>query len=465
MAPARRAADALALADASVRLAGRYGLVADPWQHELLRDWLATDKSGKLLATRCGVSVPRQNGKGAAIEIAVLAKMLMGRRVLHTAHEVKTARKAFIRLSAFFENERQFPELAGMVSSVRKTNGQEAITLTNGGSCEFIARSKGSGRGFTVDDLFMDEAQDLDEDAYAALLPTISAAPSGDPQQAMLGTPPTGKMSGDVFGRMRADALSGKSRRLAWSEWSVEGEFDIDDATLWATVNPALLAGRLGIETIRDERAAMDDETFARERLGMWAGETGRAVIDPTSWARAADMMSEPIDRLALAIDVTPDRTSGSVAVAGQRADERWHIEMVDNRNGVGWLVERVAGIVTRQGIRAVVIDGASPAQSLVEPLEGKGVTVTTTTARQMVSACGEFYDAVMEDRLRHIDQPQLSASLGGARKRSLGDAWAWHRKNATSDITPIVAATLALWGAQSEAVAQVKKPSPVFAF
>lgn len=39
-----------------------------------------------------------------------------------------------------------------MLVEIRRTNGQEAIVLDNGGSVQFIARSRGSGRGFTVDD-------------------------------------------------------------------------------------------------------------------------------------------------------------------------------------------------------------------------------------------------------------------------------------------------------------------------
>jgi hypothetical protein len=34
-----------------------------------------------------------------------------------------------------------------------------------------------------------------------------------------------------------------------------------------------------------------------------------------------------------------------------------------------------------------------------------------------------------------------------------LPPAWAWNRKDATSDITPVVAMTLALWGAQKDNV------------
>ena len=101
----------------------------------------------------------------------------LGEKFLHTAHEVKTARKAFLRLASFFENTRKWPELADLVKDIRRTNGQEAIVLTNGGSVEFVARSKGSGRGFTVDVLVCDEAQELSDDALEALMPTTSAAP------------------------------------------------------------------------------------------------------------------------------------------------------------------------------------------------------------------------------------------------------------------------------------------------
>jgi hypothetical protein len=53
--------------------------------------------------------------------------------------------------------------------------------------------------------------------------------------------------------------------------------------------------------------------------------------------------------------------------------------------------------------------------------------------------------------KLRHLAQSQLSASLAVARKRMIGDGgWGWSRKDSDSDITPITAATLALWGLES---------------
>lgn len=444
-------------ADDAAFLSSSYGLTPDDWQLLVLDDWLGVRRDGRYSSLTCGLSVPRQNGKNGIIEVRELYGMVVaGEKFLHTAHEVKTARKAFLRLCSFFENSRNYPELAELVLDIRRTNGQEAVLLKNGGSVEFVARSKGSGRGFTVDVLVMDEAQELSDDALEALMPTTSAAPLGNPQWILTGTPPGPNANGEVFTRTRVEALEGKSKRLSWHEWSCEGDVDLDDRANWHRANPAL-GGRLQLDVVEGERARFSDDGFARERLGMWASSLSGAVIGADTWRLRADEESRAVDRLALAIDVAPDRSTASVSLAGQRADGEWHVELDEQRNGVGWLAAHLERRCKANPIRAVVIDGISPEAHLVDDLKARGIKVTTTMTRDMTSACAAFYDGAMEGWLHHIDQPQLNLALSVARKRGVGDAWAWNRKNATSDITPLVACTLALWGAQSSSV---KKPT-----
>jgi phage terminase large subunit-like protein len=391
------------------------------------------------------LAVPRQNGKNAVLEVDELYKMIaLGRKILHTAHEVKTARKAFIRLAGFFENERKYPELAALVREIRRTNGQEAIVLANGGSCEFVARSKGSGRGFTVDDLVLDEAQELSEDALAALLPTISAAPSGFPQLTMTGTPPSPVNNGEVWSRMRDAGVEGKDRRLAWFEWSCQPGVDLDDKVHWVAANPAL-GIRLNPETLADERAAMDDETFARERLGVWGSEKGHSVIDPDLWASLANAGSKPGADIAFAVDVPPERRSAVIAVAGRRGDGRVHLELVEQRGGTAWVASRVAELDAKWKPNGVALDPAGPVGSLIVPLANAGIEPMLVSGREMAAACGAFFDGVMDKSVVHLGQPELSAAVDAGRKRRVGDdAWAWSRKDTASDISPLVAVTLA---------------------
>jgi hypothetical protein len=47
---------------------------------------------------------------------------------------------------------------------------------------------------------------------------------------------------------------------------------------------------------------------------------------------------------------------------------------------------------------------------------------------------------------LRHRGSAELRAAVSGARERAMTDAWAWSRANSETDISPLVAVTLA-WG------------------
>jgi hypothetical protein len=67
--------------------------------------------------------------------------------------------------------------------------------------------------------------------------------------------------------------------------------------------------------------------------------------------------------------------------------------------------------------------------------------------------ACGLFVDAVRERTLWHGGQQELDAAVRGAKARPLVDRWAWSRTKSTVNISPLVAATLALWSATEREV------------
>ena len=451
--------------DLAADFASDYELSPDPWQRLVLDDWLA-EKAGKWASLTCGLSVPRQNGKNAVLEMRELFGMVgRGERILHTAHQVKTAQKHFRRLKHFFGSRRsdpaaKFPELNALVADVRNVNGQEAIYLHNGGSVEIVARSQGSGRGYTVDVLVMDEAQDMSDEDLEALMSTTSAAPSKNPQWIFTGTPPGPKAAGEVFTRVRAEALSGKARRQCWHEWSAEPGVDLDDHEVWRDVNPALLTGRLQLDVCEGERSNLSDDGFARERLGMWSSASSLRVISDEAWRMATDAASIAVSRFALAVDVAPDLMSASVAVAGQRADGDWHVDVGAQRSGADWVPGWVARfLAANPSVRAVVVDAGSPAAAIVDDLTRLKVKITVPGVRDVGAACARFADGVKTGTVWHVGDARLSLAVDAGRKRALGktELWAWNRKNPDADITPLVACTLALWGAQNT---NVKKPA-----
>lgn len=76
-------------------------------------------------------------------------------------------------------------------------------------------------------------------------------------------------------------------------------------------------------------------------------------------------------------------------------------------------------------------------------------VPVVQMKTRDVVQATGQFYDAVTAGRISHLGDGNapLVTALAGARKRDLGEAWAWARRGVGVDITPLVGVTQARWG------------------
>lgn len=441
-------------ADDAGFLAASYGLTPDPWQHAILEAWLGEKRDGKWAAGRCGLAVPRQNGKNGALEVRELYGMVaLGEKFLHTAHEVKTARKAFLRLCSFFENERRYPELAALVEDIRKTNGQEAIVLTNGGSVEFVARSRGSGRGYTVDVLVMDEAQELSDEQLEALLPTISAAPTGNPQQIYTGTPPGPGSVGEVFTRTRDAGVAGGDRRLSWHEWSVEGDVNVADPALWAATNPAL-GMRLNASVIEDELASMSRDGFARERLGRWASDSlAPSAIKWRQWSALGTDVPPTEGRVGYGIKFSADGSRVALGVALEPDAGVPHVELIEVRDmtaGTGWLVEWVRARVG--GASRVVVDGKADSAAFITALKAAKVPerkILAPTTSEVVEAHSGFANAIKSAALSHFDQKDLNDEVRGAGKRTIGTAggWGWRSLSPDVDVTGLEAVTLALHG------------------
>jgi hypothetical protein len=447
----------------AVELAKLAGLELFPWQQRVLDIGLRERADGQWAAFEVAVNVARQNGKGAIIEARELAGLfLLGERViLHSAHEFKTARVGFERIRSLILGT---PSLSKRVKRILNNTTETSIELVNGQKLHFLARSGATARGFTGDCIILDEDMILGDDAMGALMPTLSAVPN--PQIWYLGSAGIGPPSvqlGRLRRRCEAALESGTpDPSLAYFEWSVDphrdecgpactDHDDPDDVSTWAKANPSL-----GIlitpEFVRNERASLGNGgIFERERLGVGDYPSDSAdtwqVIDEDAWRALAAADSTPGDELVFSIDMTPERSHAAIAVAGSWRGGT-HVEVIDHRPGTGWILERAVELHKRHKPRCWVVDGGGPAGSLISDLQDRlGIEVVQPKAREIASACGQFYDAVTEQNLSHLDQAPLAAALAGAQKRPLGDAWAWARRVVSVDISPLVAVTLAKWG------------------
>jgi hypothetical protein len=450
----------------AIDLAAKAGLQLDPWQQHVLRVGMGEKPDGSWAAFEAAVNVPRQNGKGGIIEARELWGLFIGgeQLILHSAHEFKTAKNAFKRIERLI---RACPDLHKRVKAYRYTVGEESIELHTGQILRFIARSKGSGRGFTGDCNILDEDMILGDEAMDALLPTMAAVEN--PQIWYLGSAGIGAQSVQL-GRLRRRALAAievgvPDPSLAYFEWSANLHVaecakdcaEHDDPASDETVlkaNPAV-GYRLTLEKVANERSTLSAAGYARERLGEGDYPSDEAdtwqVIGEDAWRALAAAESVPGERVVFAIDMTPERSHAAIGVAGPWRGGT-HVEVVDHQPGTAWILDRAAALHKKWKPRCWVVDAGGPAGSLIPALEERlGIEVVQPKVREVAQSCGQFYDAVTEQTLSHLDQAPLTAALAGAQKRPLGDAWAWARRIVSVDISPLVAVTLAKWGLGAE--------------
>lgn len=433
----------------AVSAAAIAGLHLDPWQRYALDDILAVRADGLPATSTAALIVPRQNGKGSVIEAYVLEGLFLAglRLVTYTAHETKTADEMFDRMRELIEGTDSFAKRLAP-NGVRLANGQQQIKLKSGARLRVIARTKSSGRGFTGDRIILDEAQHLQLAHMRSMIPTLATRPEAHVFMAGSAPEPDAEVLPEIMDRGR----DGSDPNLAYLEHSIpEPEagqtVDLDDRNNWRQANPGY-GIRLFDRAIENERALLDAEGFARERLGLKGGGGFAGVIDSKTWSALTDGQSQIAGRVTFSLDVAPDRSRASICAAGERADGFWHVELIDNRHGTGWVVDRLKELKERWDPPPIRLDSKGPAGSLLADLASESIEVYEVSASELAQACGALYDAVVEDKkLRHLGQPALNTAVDAGRKRPLGDAWAWARKNASADISPLVGVTLALHG------------------
>jgi hypothetical protein len=448
----------------AVDLARMAGLQLDPWQQLVLDHALGEQEDGKWASFEVGLIVSRQNGKGSILEARELAGLfLFGERlILHSAHEFKTAQEAFLRIRDLIDGNAEFSR---RVKRITNNTFEVGIELIGGQRLRFVARSGGSGRGFSGDLIVLDEAFNLPETTIDALMPTLSARPN--PQIWYTSSAPDKDIAPCVpLSRLRRRGMSGGAESLTYLEWSADvcdescsaGCTEHDDPASpesWAKANPAL-GIRITPTHVSREYESMGKVGFNRERLGVgnYPSETGDqwAVIPEDAWRDLADLSSELAGRAAFAVDASPGATHAAIAVFGVRDDGLGHGEVVDHRSGTGWVVERVAELIERWDPVAFVVDPGGPAGHLIADLEAAGIEVVKTATRDVAAATESLIAAagVAEgdtSTVRFRPHPALDAAVAGVDTRPLGDGRKWNRRSPSVDISPLVAVTLARWG------------------
>lgn len=449
-------------------IAADYGYPADPWQFDLIDDILRERANGLYAAPVFGYSLPRRNGKSHIVVILTLYFMLVqNAEVIYTAQHSVSSNAFFQEMLRLFDEGEALSEYVKPGGVVRR-EGREGIYLSDGGSFRVLSRAEGKdpGRGLKCDVLFFDEALDITESSHTSLPPMNLN--STNPLTIYLGSPSyADKPNGFEFRRIRANAMRGDNPRLGWVEWSAPEGADMYSPEVWRACNPAMSSPtpRITEETLESKAHSTERKKFMVEYLGSWAGETRMTVIDMDDWKAMSDHTAALTPEIpkVWAVDAASDGSVATIVAAATLESGNRYVEKVQRLSGVSWVSQKVIGNCKAfPSIQRVLIDSKGPLAHLADEWRAAGVPVVLIDWDYLANAAGSFVLSSKEHSFKHQGDGELERSVRSATAKPLSDRYKfvpYDRTDPDSDITGIVAMSLALYALKSDkAFKKIKK-------
>lgn len=430
-----------------------------PYQAFLLIHGLELRPDGLPRFRRVLVVLSRQAGKTTlgSLLAAFWLFVEMVPLVWGTSAQRSTAKAAWKKTVVIAKNH---PELSPLLASVREANGDETLELVGGSEYRISAANDDAGRGWTIHRLLMDELrQQKNWATYSAAYSAMRAVEDGQ----CWAITNAGTAASVVLNTFRAQALAQIEQGdaedvIGLFEWSAVGmgpdgsdDVDLNDRAAWVASMPAL-GYTITERTVAADAKGDPAPVFRTESLCLpvqtmdaWQAKlTGR-------FNAAMDGGSVPVGKVTIGIDIDRDRSFASIGVCGTRDDGLAHVEDIESREGIDWLLARTIEVAKGQGA-PVVLDAYGPAGSLKEPLILAGVKVIGLGGNDICAGCVALDDAVMESpqtlRVRARVTDDGTSPLGDAvrdvERLWRGDVYRWQRKDAGSPVSPLYAVTLA---------------------
>lgn len=406
------------------------------------------------------ILVPRRATKTTSIWNVILGRCRQhpGHKVAVTAQDGLRARNRMREVmralqARDFEGDKN---PANRLGKLRWSNGEEAIEYDNGSRIWVVPPEAGAFRGEAADTMFFDEAGELSlqrsEDLVAGALPLMDTRPMG---QVIIAGTPAKTRAGLLWSTLEAGRAGDKS--IGVVDYSIK---DTEPSVIYPDDGgPAVLNEKVlrrvhpGIGTLttlkkmRDRFAKMDLATFEREYLCRFPLTDTSSALDIEQWeAAAAEALPPRPDRVGLAFDVAPDSTAAALVAAWRDDDGVAHLEVLAYRPGTSWL-PAAAREAHRKHRTPIAHDTIGANTDPADQMHRQRVGLAPQNLRAMQGAASRFVTELDEGRLRHYRQPDLDRAVEGAAWRTVGEGGRlFGRKASTHEVSPLVAASVALW-------------------
>jgi hypothetical protein len=461
----------------------KIGIPTDIVQKRDIDCLLSYGKNGRWTALETAIIEGRQNGKTKSVILtcALFDAFLLGTnldddRIVWTAQRMTTTLDTFTLIQKKIQT---YGILSRRVKKINDSQEEHSIEMMDGTIFSFIARSDAQGRGLSGRRLILDEALFLKSTFMGALLPTLS---SRDNPQIMYGSS-AGKGESDHLRALEARGRRGNDPSLILIEYKAPGGWDdpgcergiqcthfyehesapncaMDNENNWRRANHAIGVGRMRTSFVRAERRSLCQPEapegvieFGRERMG-WT-ELGGESLDPeripaADWKVTEDPASEPVGPVCFSVDMSPDGSAGAIGVAGLRADGDLHTGVVFyTRNPAVELPQRLSKLQEKhESLIGALWCVDAPVKALMERFRASGCNMEPVTQDEYSRDCGSMKAHVVNHTVRHRPSVILDSAFTSVERRVLPEgAFVFGRRKSSGDISPFVAATLAVGG------------------
>jgi len=395
--------------------------------------------------------VPRQNGKSWILEIIILYKIfVLHENVIFTAQQWKTAESIYKRCFAIVKARRS---LMNRVVRYTCSQGRGTIELDTGGMVVFSTRSADTGRGLDqVDTLIFDEAYNLTEAEVSAIVFTQMASP--DPQTIYTSSAVNSDVHqfGQVLTGVRERGMAG-SEGLFFAEWMAPKGMPRDLESTWEYANPSygiiqtrdkLMKTMNSMNTLAGQKA-FDVEALGRGDWPVLETAEVEPIINIDDWAKKFDPSPRVVGDSAVGIDASPTGDAVALVSATRTAGGVYHLMIGENdtfdRKAV---VDRVDAAVRANDPVAVGLDPDGVAGVLESDLKSREIDPVLMRISRVSAACELFFQLWKDGLITHDGNERFVKALKSAQFRDTARGKALTKK--VGDITPLVAATFAVW-------------------
>ena len=449
------------------------GRVLDPWQELSLDGILSVNSFGMWVCSEWGELVARQNGKGDIITAYCLAMLFLWpkpdgtpRTIVYTAHQFKTAQEMFRRMRLIIESSSVLmAELRGGARGIRMSHGEQGFELANGNRLLYLARSRHSGVGFTIDALIVDEAQETPIAAMDALLPTMSSVENT--QVLFFGTAPTEENDAEHWEGVRDRGRSLSAPRTGWMEFTPEGSDDPEAAAKISVysdeaaeqANPGL-GFRPGLQRaqIEDERGTperkgqLSPDSYRIQRLSIWPNRDDEAVealsdFDVKLWRDHAQPSLTLGETVVLSVACGRGGGHATIAAASRTITGKIFVEHLRTDGGTAWVAAALKAYKAEHGDALIVLD-AKNASSILVDLERERIKYLSMNLDEIAAAHAQMIYGSNAGDIVGRGQEEVALSFEFATTRTIGRSGStWEASDPKKPVSHAQAVTWAAWG------------------